>query len=121
MKLVSHFDRPKVPSTLGGHVRKATRFEYKCWLAGYLRRGGDVDHRRDRDFESGNYFFATSDFRLPKLCGANAFGVIVPQGIKVDSKFCGHCRVLRMDGFTTNRTVEMFNDIELFYDSPSKM
>ena len=80
-------------------LRPATRDDYKRWLIGYLRSGGEPTHYYDYKFPEREFYVAVMDFRIQPLYGAFSFSIIVPKGIRFLGGELGHINLFLMDGF----------------------
>lgn len=88
----------RLPAKVRENIRPASPTDYAKWLEGHLKRGGEIRYERNRDLDS-DYFVATGDFYLPRMCGAKSIALIVPEDTNVVYHDRGHSRIMWMDGF----------------------
>ena len=78
--------------------RSATIEEYKKWLHGFIKNGGEPTHSYDRPFDE-TIFLATRDFKAYPLFGSQSIGIIVPENVKFLGGELGHSNLYFMDRF----------------------
>lgn len=97
------------------HLCKASVKDYLKWLEGFFNRGGLPLHCYDYPFERRDFYIARCSLKVPALYGALSLNIIVPAGIDVQPadnvQGFGHIGIFWMDGFKTNGSVSIYNDI----------
>ena len=61
----------------------ATIQDYIAWLSGFISNGGRTTHQYDYEFQRGNFYIAKSHIAIPRLYGAEALHIIIPEGVEV--------------------------------------
>lgn len=108
-----HLERDDITEEVRRNVRPASPRDYAKWLQGYLKRGGEIRYKREREMDF-DFFVATGDFELPRLCGANSMALIVPEHVDVTYSDRGHSRIMWMDEYEFEGAgVESFTDPEI--------
>jgi hypothetical protein len=109
------------------HCRAATAGDYAAWLAGWLRRGGDISHVYDYPLadpgvtEPSWLVLQSRPDGFPSLYGASSVHVIVPEGVGVAAgdiprtsggDACGHSTFYFLDGFeVVGSWVPLYSDV----------
>lgn len=80
-------------------LRNAVPPDYKAWLVGHLKKGGEITHSNDYKMPD-NWYVAKTNIDLRPLYGTQSVNIIIPEGLSV--KFLqglGHCSLYFMEGF----------------------
>ena len=64
-------------------LRQATLEDYTNWLAGYIFKGGKIEHCRSRGLDLYNYYVATENIIMVPLTGSSAINIIIPSNIDI--------------------------------------
>lgn len=105
----------KVQELLRGKSRSARVEDYKKWLAGFIKKGGEPTHFYDYPMKGSldDWLVATADFELVPLYGANSLHIIVLNGVKFKGGDLGHTELYFMDGFEKRAScIPVYADIE---------
>jgi hypothetical protein len=101
------------------YCRPATPAEYKSWLDGYRRSGGDIRLERERWLGHDYFVLESAPETVPSLYGSLSVNVIVPAGVLSPADIprtfhgcCGHSSFFFVEGFEfVGLHVTSFQDI----------
>lgn len=102
-------------------ITQATAVDYNAWLTGYMQKGGEPTHRRDRPL-CDTFYVALADLEMMPLYGASSVSIIVPSGVTVsleNGRDAGHCNLYFMEDFSSlgfhggKATVPVYSDTRL--------
>lgn len=89
----------EVQLLLQGKISKASKRDYKKWLAGYMNQGGRPTHSYDYGMPEDDLFIAIKDFQIGLLHGSDALQIIVKSGVIFKGGELGHTNLYFMDDF----------------------
>ncbi|MDO8508021.1 MAG: hypothetical protein Q7S53_05665 [bacterium] len=75
--------------------------EYRDWLEGFRKNGGEVTHHYTYPFsrQQRDFFVAKADFPATPRYGADSINIIVPEGVNFLGGNIGHSTLYFMDGY----------------------
>lgn len=99
------------------NVRPATAEDYSKWVEGYMKQGVEPNYYCNTPLNESTDIFlvAKQNFKVPKLYGAQAVNIIVPEGIEIglDEGNLGHSTLYFMEDFS-------IKDAQNYYDTDDK-
>ena len=102
----------RVKLLLQGKLIKASRNDYKKWLARFMNQGGRPTHSYDYDMPEDDWFVATKDFQIEALHGSDSLQIIVKSGVIFKGGDLGHTNLYFMDDFKLMGSwVPVYSDI----------